>query len=303
MNLGDAMRRSEVFEYSLQQALYPHMKGIVPLPSVYYEDFIALNQKDRADNCIAGVSKQEHLNRIREDIRKFKAANKLDKVILLWTANTERFANEVEGINDTAENLLRSIERNETEVSQSTVFAVASILEGCSYINGSPQNTFVPGVIELADKHRVFIVGNDFKTGQTKIKTMLADFLVAAGIKPVSVVSYNHLGNNDGMNLSSESQFKSKEKSKKSCIEDILSSNQILYKDGDTNIDHTRRLWTSTFLRSSWADTTHLQFTTFARILFLPLQLFLTLCSLLSCSSVSSTRPTRLLSSRDLTQC
>lgn len=33
---------------------------------------------------------------------------------------------------------------------------------------------------------------------------MFTDFLVSAGIKPKSIVSYNHLGNNDGLNLSSE---------------------------------------------------------------------------------------------------
>jgi myo-inositol-1-phosphate synthase len=54
-------------------------------------------------------------------------------------------------------------------VSPSTIFAVASILEGCSYINGSPQNTFVPGVIDLAERHNVFIVGDDFKSGQYDI--------------------------------------------------------------------------------------------------------------------------------------
>ena len=36
------------------------------------------------------------------------------------------------------------------------------------------------------------------------MKTCLAEFLVSAGIKPRSIVSYNHLGNNDGKNLSSE---------------------------------------------------------------------------------------------------
>jgi hypothetical protein len=40
---------------------------------------------------------------------------------------------------------------------------------------------------------------------------VLADFLVSAGIKPSSIVSYNHLGNNDGMNLSAPKQFRSKE--------------------------------------------------------------------------------------------
>lgn len=57
-----------------------------------------------------------------------------------------------QGINDTAETLLASLARGEAEISPSTMFAVASILEGCTYINGSPQNTFVPGVMELAEQ-------------------------------------------------------------------------------------------------------------------------------------------------------
>lgn len=69
------------------------------------------------------------------------------------------------------------------EVSPSTMFAVASILEGCAYINGSPQNTFVPGAVDLAIQRGVFISGDDFKSGQTKIKSVLVDFLVSAGIK------------------------------------------------------------------------------------------------------------------------
>ena len=80
-----------------------------------------------------------------------------------------------------------------------------------TYINGSPQNTFVPGAVELAKKKKVFIAGDDFKSGQTKLKSVLVDFLVSAGIKPVSIVSYNHLGNNDGMNLSAPKTFRSKE--------------------------------------------------------------------------------------------
>ena len=132
-------------------------------------------------------------------------------MIVLWTANTERFCEVRPGLNDSARTLLESIRRNESEISPSTLFAVASILEGVAYINGSPQNTFVPGVIELAEQRRVFIGGDDFKSGQTKIKSVLVDFLVSSGIKPTSIVSYNHLGNNDGKNLSAPQQFRSKE--------------------------------------------------------------------------------------------
>jgi myo-inositol-1-phosphate synthase len=51
-------------------------------------------------------------------------------VIVLWTANTERFADIVPGLNDTAEHLMRSIKEDASEIAPSTLFAVASILEG-----------------------------------------------------------------------------------------------------------------------------------------------------------------------------
>lgn len=236
MNLGDAMKRSKVLPVELQRQLYPVMKDMKPLPSIYFPDFIAANQNERADNVLTGT-KQEQMEQLRKDIKEFKSKNGLDKVIVLWTANTERFASVEEGVNDTDENLLASIARGEDEVSASTVFAVACILEGCAFINGSPQNTFVPGAVELARKHKVFIAGDDFKSGQTKMKSVMVDFLVSAGIKPVSIVSYNHLGNNDGKNLSAPSQFRSKEISKSNVVDDMVASNRILFEE-DEHPDH-----------------------------------------------------------------
>ena len=168
----------------------------------------------------------------------FKEKNGLDKVIVLWTANTERYASILPGVNDTADNLLNSIKNGHEEVSPSTVFAVASILENAPFINGSPQNTFVPGVIQLAERHNAFIGGDDFKSGQTKMKSALVDFLINAGIKLTSIASYNHLGNNDGKNLSSQKQFRSKEISKSNVVDDMVAANNILYKKGE-HPDHT----------------------------------------------------------------
>merc|ERR1712151_697947 len=54
-----------------------------------------------------------------------------------------------------------------------------------------------------------------------------------AGIKPVSIVSYNHLGNNDGYNLSAPQTFRSKEISKSNVVDDMVASNPLLYKDGE----------------------------------------------------------------------
>ena len=151
---------------------------------------------------------------------------------MLWTANTERFTDIRPGLNTTSKEIVSAISQNMHEVSPSQIFAVASILEGSPYINGSPQNTFVPGIVALALENNVFIGGDDFKSGQTKIKSVLVDFLVSAGIKPQSIVSYNHLGNNDGKNLQGTKQFRSKEISKSNVVDDAVKSNRILYKDG-----------------------------------------------------------------------
>lgn len=229
------MRNAKVLDIALQDQLYDKLTKLQPRPSVYDPDFIAANQvmrKDieislylldiccffqqfeRANNIIPGT-KLEQYEQIRKDIRDFKANSGVDKVILLWTANTERFSVVRKGLNESATELKASLHSNNSEISPSTIFAMASIAEGCTYINGSPQNTFVPGVIELAEQHGVFIAGDDFKSGQTKLKSVLVDFLISAGIKPVSIVSYNHLGNNDGKNLSAPQQFRSKEVSDK----------------------------------------------------------------------------------------
>ncbi|KDQ56316.1 hypothetical protein JAAARDRAFT_158348 [Jaapia argillacea MUCL 33604] len=229
--LDKAMERAEVLDYDLQRQVAPHMALLgKPMPSIYYPDFIAANQEDRADNLIPGTDKQAHLEHLRADIRSFKQKHDLERVVVFWTANTERYSDIITGVNDTADNLLASIKASHSEVSPSTLFAVAAILEGEPFVNGAPQNTFVPGVIELAERHQSFIGGDDLKSGQTKLKSVFAEFLVNAGIKPLSIASYNHLGNNDGRNLSSDAQFKSKEISKSSVVDDMVNANHLLYK-------------------------------------------------------------------------
>ena len=60
-------------------------------------------------------------------IREFKEANKVDKVVVMWTANTERYIKVIKGLNDTKENLLASVEKNEAEISPSTLYALACV--------------------------------------------------------------------------------------------------------------------------------------------------------------------------------
>ena len=232
-DLGTAMERAQVLDWDLQKKLKAKMSAFIPRPSIYDAKFIAANQAGRADNCIPGT-RQQQVDVIRKDIREFKAKHGLDSVVVLWTANTERYTLCRPGVHDTEANLRAALAADEPELAPSTLFGLACVDEGVPYINGSPQNTFVPGLVEAATRLRVVIAGDDFKSGQTKMKSVLVDFLISAGLKPRSIVSYNHLGNNDGHNLSAPQTFRSKEISKSNVVDDMVESSRgVLYGPGE----------------------------------------------------------------------
>lgn len=85
-NLFDACKRAQVLEPSLLNALKKELEVITPLPSVITADFIASNQSERINNVFNGTN-TECIAKLRRDIQDMKA--KVDKVIVLWTANTE----------------------------------------------------------------------------------------------------------------------------------------------------------------------------------------------------------------------
>jgi myo-inositol-1-phosphate synthase len=183
------------------------------------------------NNVFIGTN-QECIDKVRKDIQDMK--KKVEKVVVLWTANTEMYM--LPELAD-VESLRSKIDRN-AAMPASLVFCVACIEEQVLYLNGSPQNTFMPGVVAYAKEKGSFIAGSDFKSGQTRFKTIMSDYLIGSGIRLSSVVSYNHLGNNDGKNLQEDKCFQSKKISKGGVLDDAIKGNKILYPEGNDTIDH-----------------------------------------------------------------
>jgi myo-inositol-1-phosphate synthase len=70
MNIAAAMDRAQVLEPTLKAQVYKEMALMKPLPSIYYPDFIAANQEDRADNVLPGQKAcMAHVEQIRKDMR------------------------------------------------------------------------------------------------------------------------------------------------------------------------------------------------------------------------------------------
>ena len=70
MDLARAMDRAAVLEPSLKNMVRDEMAAMKPLPSIYYPDFIAANQEERADNILKGSKASlAHVDQLRQDIR------------------------------------------------------------------------------------------------------------------------------------------------------------------------------------------------------------------------------------------
>lgn len=130
-NLYEACKRAHVLEPTLVEQLKDDLKAIRPMKAILNPDFIASNQADRADNVRTGTN-EELITMIRKDIRECKERN--DKVILLWTANTEMFLLPEIGTLDDLENRIKT----NIPLPASVLYCVAAIQEGITYLNGSP---------------------------------------------------------------------------------------------------------------------------------------------------------------------
>ena len=232
MNIYDSCYRAGVLEPTLIDQLEDQLKAMNPMKAVFNPNYIAANQSDRADNVFEGTN-QECVDRIRADIANFRKG--VDSIVVLWTANTEKMMKDAF---KTAEELEKAIADN-NPLPGSVLYGVACALEKVIFLNGSPQNTVSAGMIDLYKREEAFIGGSDFKTGQTKFKTSMLDFFMGSGLRISSVMSYNHLGNNDGKNLQDPSTFESKALSKAGVMDDVINSNPVLYPKDNNKIDHT----------------------------------------------------------------
>ena len=232
-NMYEACLKAHVLEPDMIRQLEPELKAMTPLTAAFCVPYVAPAQLERANNIKKGTNK-ELVAQLREDISNFKKKNKLDKILVLWTSNTEKYYdNTIESIPE----LEKLIETN-ASLPASVLYVVAALKEKAIFINGSSQNTLHTAVLKLAEKEGVPVGGSDVKTGQTKYKTAMADFLIGSGLRCASVVSYNHVGTSDAKNLADPMTFKSKEISRGMVLDDSIKSNPVLYPPGEDKIDH-----------------------------------------------------------------
>ena len=195
------------------------LNSIEPMRAVFDNEYV---KRIKGTNTRTAPTKLQLVDVIREDLRRFMAADGCDRLVMVWCASSEKFITESE-VHQDLESFLGGLEDNDENIAPSMIYAYASLLEGVPFINGAPNLTVdVPALEKLARDEGVPICGKDFKTGQTLVKTVIGPMLEARMLGLAGWFSTNILGNRDGEVLDEPENFRTKEESKLGVLEHIL---------------------------------------------------------------------------------
>jgi len=236
-NCYESAKHAGVLEADLLEKIRPELEAIKPWKAVFDRQYV---KRLDGPNVKKGKNKRDLAEQLREDIRAFKKAHNLSRLVMIWCGSTEIFLTESPA-HQSIEAFEKGLEENDPSIPSSMIYTYAALMEGVPYANGAPNlSVDVPAMMDLAHAHQVPITGKDFKTGQTLIKTVIAPGLKARLLGVKGWYSTNILGNRDGEVLDDPESFKTKEESKKSVLDYILQPN--LYPQLYSDICHVVRI-------------------------------------------------------------
>ncbi len=213
------------------------LKSIRPMPAVFDKAYV---RRLDGENVKRGKTKRDLAEQLREDIRRFKAENGCDRLVMVWCGSTEVFL-KPGAAHESLKAFEEAMDRNDEAIAPSMLYAWAALMEGVPYANGAPNLAVdTPALQELARERAVPIAGKDFKTGQTMIKTIIAPGLKARMLGLHGWFSTNILGNRDGAVLDDPDSFKTKEESKLGVLEYVLQPD--LYPELYGDVHHKVRI-------------------------------------------------------------
>ena len=245
-NAYQAAMYAEVLKEKDIEPVRDELEQIVPMPAAFDKNYA---KRLDGDNVKAGLTRWQMVEALRDDIRKFKAEKRCERVVVLWAASTEIYVPVCEEVHYQLADLEAAMKADDREhIAPSMCYAYAALTEGAPFIMGAPNTTVdIPAMWQLAEKTKMPIAGKDFKTGQTLVKSGFAPIIGTRCLGLSGWFSTNILGNRDGLVLDEPANFRTKEVSKLSTLETILKPDvqPDLYghgNDEDTQYYHKVRI-------------------------------------------------------------
>jgi myo-inositol-1-phosphate synthase len=168
-------------------------------------------------------SPRQAVTRLQKDISRFARTNGLEHVIVVNVASTEAMV-DPDSIPANWPDLEPLLDRpRKCPLPASSLYAIAALDLGCSYINFTPSlGSAPPALNELAQLRKTRHMGCDGKTGETLMKSVLAPMFAQRNLGVMSWVGHNIFGNLDGKVLDDPANKASKVSSKDRLLGEIL---------------------------------------------------------------------------------
>jgi myo-inositol-1-phosphate synthase len=220
-NVYQSAMNAKVLEPSLLQPIKAELEAITPMKAVFDKSYV---KNLDGTNVKEAATKWELAQALMQDIEQFKKDNNCTRVVIVWCASTEKYTEE-SAVHQTIEAFEAGLKSNDPNIAPSMIYAYAALKSNVPFANGAPNLTVdIPAIVALSKELNVPIAGKDFKTGQTLMKTIVAPGLAARALGVRGWFSSNILGNRDGLVLDDPDNFKTKEVSKLSVLEEILNA-------------------------------------------------------------------------------
>src|SRR5437868_1662359 len=166
-NCYEAAKHAGVLEEKLLEQIKDELAAIKPMSAVFDRQYV---KRLDGPNVKKGKNKKDLAEQLIADIRKFKADNKCDRLVMIWAGSTEIYLTEAPCHQSLAA-FEKALEANDPAIASSMIYTYAALREGLPFGNAAPNlSAEVPALQELAQKMGSPICGNDMKTGQTLIK-------------------------------------------------------------------------------------------------------------------------------------
>lgn len=158
---------------------------------------------------------------ITRDIDDFQERHGLARVVVVFVASVEGEISRQDAWDSAA--AFEAALDAETPQPASLMYAYAAIASGRPFVNFTPSlGASVPALLELAEERGVPVAGNDGKTGETLVKTVLAPMFRARALRVLAWQGYNMLGNRDGEVLRDPAHKSSKLRTKDDALRSLL---------------------------------------------------------------------------------
>ncbi len=165
---------------------------------------------------------RDAIARVKSDLEEFCEQHKLDHVVVVNLASTEP-PPATSVWPSTWSKTEQLLDRPECPLPASSLYAIAALDLGMSYINFTPSLGATPaGIDELARLRGTRHAGRDAKTGETLLKSVLAPMFASRNLEVLSWVGHNIIGNLDGKVLDEPGNKSSKVQSKDHLLKEIL---------------------------------------------------------------------------------